>query len=121
MSQRIYYFALLTFLLCCSTVNAQIIIQPARVREISYTQTGKITPVAGVRVKVETEERSNEQGDVVLRVSKTADNTYMFKEVSKVGYTLISPSSEELNTKKFPLNSAAAIDIVVAKTETLMA
>ncbi len=114
---------LLVYLLTCVlyTLNAQVVSQPARTRLITYDISGEIVPIPDVRVRVETEVRTNEQGEAILKISKTADMTYVFKNVYKSGYTLITPNNDELFSRKFALNTNACVDIVLAETDGLLA
>lgn len=114
---------LLAYLLTCIlyTLNAQVEPQPARTRLITYDISGEIVPIPDVRVRVETEVRTNEQGEAILKISKTADMTYVFKNVYKSGYTLITPNNDELFSRKFALNTNACVDIVLAETDGLLA
>ncbi len=109
----------LALVLFASSAIAQLITQPGRTRKISYDKHSAITPIPDVRVKVETEERSNERGEVELKITPSEELTFLFREVYKSGYILISPNETEIQTKKFALNAHAAIDIILADPREL--
>ncbi len=118
---------MLKLLLCLSATVvsqswAQLVTQDARTRKISYDNHSAIEVIANVRVKVETEERSDEEGKVILKISSNNKGTFAFKGLNKNGYTLISPTMQDiLSGRLYPLNDKAPIDIILADKLELQA
>ncbi|QGY47284.1 tetratricopeptide repeat protein [Maribellus comscasis] len=100
-------------------LQAQIVEQKGYVREISYSKEAKDTPIEGVRVKVETEERSDANGNVNLKITKTDNNTFVFNDIHKIGYRLISPSRDSIYNKRYPLNEAVTVEVILANEALL--
>ncbi len=103
----------LLLILCSSPALSQLVEQEARVRTISYDNHSDVVPVPDVRVRVETEERSDGQGFVSLKISEQNDGTYRFRDIKKTGYALISPSEAELSSRRYALNPHAFHDIIL--------
>lgn len=107
-------FLLLCFLMAvCGDTFAQVVEQPGRTRKIAYSKHAAIEPVADVLIEVQTEERSDGDGRFVLKID--GKNTFVYKHIYKTGYTLISPSPDEL-WREQALNPAVELDIVLVRT-----
>lgn len=98
---------------------SQVIMQKGHVRKISYSKNTIDAPVANVRVKVETEERSDVNGNFVLKVPLNPDKTFVFTQVYRDGYVLISPSLADIRRKKYALNPQIEVEIIVADANNL--
>ena len=104
-----------------SLLFSQIISQPGHVRKISYNKSNQTVPVSDVRLKVETESRSDDKGDFTLFITSNKRDTFVFERIYKQDYTLISPPAKELSSTKYALNPHVKVEIVVANTKELQA
>ncbi len=104
-----------------SLLFSQIISQPGHVRKISYNKSNQTVPVSDVRLKVETESRSDDKGDFTLFITSNKRDTFVFERIYKQDYTLISPPAKELSNTKYALNPHVKVEIVVANTKELQA
>ena len=98
--------------------QAQIVRQPGQVRKISYNPKEQVVPVADVRLKVENEVRSDQNGLFTLEFTPGRDNTFVFDQIRKPGYTLISPAIEELKSRRYQVTKTPT-EIILAKNDEL--
>ncbi|MBK6348223.1 MAG: hypothetical protein IPF68_20230 [Bacteroidales bacterium] len=114
-------FLCIPFLWMISVINAQTINQPGEVRTISYEQGKKGAPVADVRIKSKglTEVRSTADGKFTLPVKPDGGNIFTFEDVSRAGYEPVSPSREEFLSRKFAINPAAGVTLILAGNDQL--
>lgn len=112
-------FLLIAIVFIPFVTQSQVVIQKGHVRKITYSKNSVPTPVPDVRVKVETEERSDERGNFALKITPTGDKTFVFSDIYKMGYTLISPTINEMRVKKYALNPNAPVEIVLVDNREL--
>lgn len=113
--------ALLIALAFPLTLHGQVVMQNGHVRKISYTRKSADIPVEDARIKVETEERSDPEGNFTLKISANINETFVFSDIYKPGYTLISPAVGELKVKQYALNPKATVEVVLADNNELRA
>ncbi|MBO1736337.1 tetratricopeptide repeat protein, partial [Barnesiella sp. GGCC_0306] len=116
-----YKISFLVIMFFPSLLFSQIISQPGHVRKISYNKSNQTVPVSDVRLKVETESRSDDKGDFTLFITSNKRDTFVFERIYKQDYTLISPPAKELSSTKYALNPHVKVEIVVANTKELQA
>ncbi|MBK9356574.1 MAG: tetratricopeptide repeat protein [Bacteroidales bacterium] len=116
-------FLCIPFLWMISVINAQTINQPGEVRTISYEQGKKGAPVADVRIKSKglTEVRSTADGKFILPVKPDGGNIFTFEDISRAGYEPVLPSREEFLSRKFAINPAAGVTLILAGNDQLFA
>lgn len=116
--RHFFTLAILLFVFHCT---AQTINQPGEVRTISYEQGKKGAPVADVRIKSKglTEVRSTADGKFILPVKSDGGNIFTFEDISRAGYEPVVPSREEFLSRKFAINPAAGVTLILAGNDQL--
>ncbi|MBK6348221.1 MAG: tetratricopeptide repeat protein [Bacteroidales bacterium] len=104
-------------------IAAQTINQPGEVRTISYEQGKKGAPVADVRIKSKglNEVRSTADGKFILPVKAEGGNIFTLEDVSRAGYEPVVPSREEFLSRKFAINPASGVTLILASNDQLFA
>lgn len=97
----------------------QVMLQKGYVRKISYLKDKKDVPIKDVRVKVETEERSDANGNFTLKIATNSSNTFVFSDIYHPDFILISPAERDLLSKKYALNPNTRIEIILANKNEL--
>jgi tetratricopeptide (TPR) repeat protein len=112
---------IMLFMFIALPVMAQIVHQPCRVREIAYSSSAPVVPIENVSVKVQTEERSDSRGRLVLKIPRAVGGTFTFSSIYKYGYTLISPAASEMHSTRYALNPNYSVEIIMVNDAKLSA
>ncbi|MBK9356572.1 MAG: tetratricopeptide repeat protein [Bacteroidales bacterium] len=114
----LFFFGIISLDIAAQTIN-----QPGEVRTISYEQGKKGAPVADVRIKSKglNEVRSTADGKFILPVKAEGGNIFTFEDVSRAGYEPVVPSREEFLSRKFAINPASGVTLILASNDQLFA
>lgn len=94
--------------------------QPGRVRTITYSKYSKGNPISDVQIKVQTETRSDAAGFFTLSIVPSKENTFTFDRIFKAGYSLVSPESDKMQSKTYPINEKTNVEIILVKNNELV-
>ena len=93
------------------------ITQCGRVRSICYNRLDKPRPIGNVWVKpsMQPGKTTDANGDFCISVVPDKNNTYKYESIKLIGYTLISPSQDDLSKSSFVASDKEKKEIIMVK------
>ena len=93
------------------------ITQCGRVRSICYNRLDKPRPIGNVWIKpsMQPGKTTDANGDFCISVVPDKNNTYKYESIKLIGYTLISPSQDDLSKSSFVASDKEKKEIIMVK------